>query len=128
MEKRFAEVLSIPELNAWSEVFEENEQMPGRQNKYQHMLDRTFLRPSPMRFSAHSRKKGLKISRTADLKHVLRIAHRNDHCAGQHASRPPRPMAGSHPARSENRRWETRPGWTRARTPDGKPDLSGVWQ
>jgi len=40
MEKRFAEVLSIPEANAWDEVFDEDEQMPGRQNKYQHMLDR----------------------------------------------------------------------------------------
>ena len=48
MEKRFAEVLSIPEPNAWSEVFDESEQMPGRQNKYQHMLDRTFLRPRDM--------------------------------------------------------------------------------
>jgi len=44
MEKRFAQVLSIPESDAWSEVFDEMEQMPGRQNKYQHMLDRTFLR------------------------------------------------------------------------------------
>ncbi len=49
MEKRFAEVLSIPEANAWNEVFDENEQMSGRQNKYQHMVvDRTFLRPRDM--------------------------------------------------------------------------------
>jgi hypothetical protein len=48
MEKRFAEVLQIPEKDAWNEVFDENEQMSGRQNKYQHMLDRTFLRPRDM--------------------------------------------------------------------------------
>ncbi len=48
MEKRFAEVLSISESNSWNEVFDESEQMSGRQNKYQHMLDRTFLRPRDM--------------------------------------------------------------------------------
>jgi hypothetical protein len=48
MEKRFAEVLSIPEEGAWERVFDETEQMSGRQSKYQHMLDRTFLRPRDM--------------------------------------------------------------------------------
>ena len=45
MQKRFAAVLEIKEKGAWEEVFDESEQMPSRQGKYQHMLDRTFLRP-----------------------------------------------------------------------------------
>ena len=48
MEKRFAEVLSIPEKGAWDRVFDEQEEMTGRQTKYRHMLDRTFLRPRDM--------------------------------------------------------------------------------
>ncbi len=48
MEKRFAEVVSIPEKNAWDQVFDEQEEMTGRQSKYRHMLDRTFLRPRDM--------------------------------------------------------------------------------
>jgi len=48
MQKRFALVLKIPEKDAWEKVFDEQEQMPGRQTKYQHMLDRTFLRPRDM--------------------------------------------------------------------------------
>jgi len=48
MQKRFAAVLGIEEAGAWDAVFDENEQMPGRQAKYQHMLDRTFLRPRDM--------------------------------------------------------------------------------
>jgi hypothetical protein len=48
MEKRFAEVLGIPEKNAWDKVFDEREEMTGRQSKYRHMLDRTFLRPRDM--------------------------------------------------------------------------------
>jgi len=48
MEKRFAEVLAISEQNAWDQVFDEQEEMTGRQTKYRHMLDRTFLRPRDM--------------------------------------------------------------------------------
>lgn len=48
MQKRFASVLEVPEEGAWEKVFDEQEQMPGRQAKYQHMLDRTFLRPRDM--------------------------------------------------------------------------------
>jgi hypothetical protein len=48
MEKRFAEVLSVGEANAWNQVFDEEEEMTGRQTKYRHMLDRTFLRPRDM--------------------------------------------------------------------------------
>lgn len=48
MEKRFAAVLKIEERSAWNAVFNEEEQMPGRQSKYQHMIDRTFLRPRDM--------------------------------------------------------------------------------
>jgi len=48
MQKRFATVLNIEETNAWDTIFNESEQMPGRQSKYQHMIDRTFLRPRDM--------------------------------------------------------------------------------
>jgi hypothetical protein len=48
MERRFAAVLGVDQKGAWERVFDENEQMPGRQAKYQHMLDRTFLRPRDM--------------------------------------------------------------------------------
>jgi len=48
MEKRFSAVLKIPEEKSWELVFDEGEQMPGRQSKYQHMIDRTFLRPRDM--------------------------------------------------------------------------------
>jgi hypothetical protein len=47
MEKRFSVALSIPEQGAWDAVFDTAE-MRGRQAKYQHMLDRTFLRPRDM--------------------------------------------------------------------------------
>jgi len=45
MEKRFATVLEIDEAGAWQRVFDETEKMTGKQTKYQHMVDRTFLRP-----------------------------------------------------------------------------------
>lgn len=45
MNKRFAAVLGIPEETAWASVFDEEKEMPGRQTKYKHILDRTFLRP-----------------------------------------------------------------------------------
>ena len=48
MQKRFSTVLGIDEDDAWEQLFDEGEQMPGRQSKYQHMLDRTFLRPRDM--------------------------------------------------------------------------------
>ncbi|HWW96588.1 MAG TPA: hypothetical protein VNY74_02785 [Edaphobacter sp.] len=48
MEKRLAVVLEVPEEGAWEKAFDEDEKMTGRQNKYQHMLDRTFLRPRDM--------------------------------------------------------------------------------
>lgn len=48
MQKRFSSVFEIQETGAWENVFDEQEQMPGRQTKYQHMLDRTFLRPRDM--------------------------------------------------------------------------------
>ena len=50
MEKRFTTLLqSAPEERVpWHDVFDEAAQMPGRQSKYQHMLDRTFLRPRDM--------------------------------------------------------------------------------
>jgi hypothetical protein len=48
MEKRLAAVLEIDEAGAWEKAFDEDEKMTGRQSKYQHMLDRTFLRPRDM--------------------------------------------------------------------------------
>lgn len=50
MEKRFQAVLE-PETEKsvlWSDVFDEEQEMPGRQTKYQHILDRTYLRPRDM--------------------------------------------------------------------------------
>lgn len=43
MEKRFRVVLG--ESPRWEQVFDETKEMPGRQTKYQHILDRTYLRP-----------------------------------------------------------------------------------
>jgi hypothetical protein len=45
MEKRFHQTLGIPELGAWETVFDETKEMTGHQTKYNHILDRTFLRP-----------------------------------------------------------------------------------
>ncbi|MGU3657837.1 P-loop ATPase, Sll1717 family [Methylobacterium fujisawaense] len=45
MAKRFSKVLGVREEDAWDTVFDEEAQMPGRQTKYQYMLDRTFKRP-----------------------------------------------------------------------------------
>lgn len=45
MEKRFAEVLEISQGGAWAAVFDEDQEMRGRQTKYQHILGRTFRRP-----------------------------------------------------------------------------------
>lgn len=46
LERRFAVTLGAdsPTL-AWEKVFDEGHEMPGRQSKYKHMLDRTFRRP-----------------------------------------------------------------------------------
>lgn len=48
MEKRFATVLAIPEKDSWDTVFDETEKMTGKQSKYHHIIDRTFLRPRDM--------------------------------------------------------------------------------
>lgn len=45
MEKRISLLFDIPETGAWDRVFDEAQEMRGRQSKYQHMIDRTFLRP-----------------------------------------------------------------------------------
>lgn len=45
MNKRLSKVLNVPEIEAWEQTFNEDQQMPGRQNKYQYILDRTFKRP-----------------------------------------------------------------------------------
>jgi hypothetical protein len=46
MEKRF-NVLLGEEVDKiiWEDVFDESKEMPGHQKKYQHILDRTYLRP-----------------------------------------------------------------------------------
>jgi hypothetical protein len=43
MEKRFKVVLG--NSPTWNDVFDESKEMPGHQTKYQHILDRTYLRP-----------------------------------------------------------------------------------
>lgn len=50
MEKRFQLVLGDENTAkiSWAEVFDEEQEMPGRQSKYQHILDRTYLRPRDM--------------------------------------------------------------------------------
>ncbi|SPE44944.1 conserved hypothetical protein [Candidatus Sulfotelmatobacter sp. SbA7] len=47
MERRFSIVLGdkdSPEIG-WNDVFNEDREMPGHQTKYEHMRDRTYLRP-----------------------------------------------------------------------------------
>jgi hypothetical protein len=48
MERRFGEVAGLEGDIAWSDVFDESREMPGRQTKYAHICDRTFLRPRDM--------------------------------------------------------------------------------
>lgn len=48
MERRFGEVLSGSGSVPWTDVFDETREMPGRQTKYAHIRDRTFLRPRDM--------------------------------------------------------------------------------
>ncbi len=43
MEKRFR--VALGGNPAWDDVFDETKEMPGHQSKYQHILDRTYLRP-----------------------------------------------------------------------------------
>ena len=46
MEKRFRALLSEDSSEVtWEKVFNEGQEMSGHQRKYQHVLDRTFLRP-----------------------------------------------------------------------------------
>ena len=47
MENRFTALLKDEndELVKWENVFDETKKMTGRQEKYQHIIDRTFLRP-----------------------------------------------------------------------------------
>ena len=47
MEKRFQRLLaeSDSEIVRWEDIFDETIQMTGHQSKYQHLLDRTYLRP-----------------------------------------------------------------------------------
>jgi len=48
MEERFGAVLAMQPEGSWPEVFDETQEMPGRQTKYQHIRDRTFRRPRDM--------------------------------------------------------------------------------
>lgn len=49
MERRFGQVLDGDgETQAWETVFNEEREMPSRQTKYKHIVDRTFLRPRDM--------------------------------------------------------------------------------
>ena len=45
MARRFAKILNLEVEKAWDEVFNEGQQMPSRQSKFQHIIDRTFKRP-----------------------------------------------------------------------------------
>lgn len=46
LERRFAIAMDADDaLVPWEKVFDEDHEMPGRQSKYKHMLDRTFRRP-----------------------------------------------------------------------------------
>lgn len=47
MEKRFSKLLGTNEFPsvAWEDVFDETQEMTGHQKKYQHIIDRTYLRP-----------------------------------------------------------------------------------
>lgn len=45
LERRFAVALETEGPCTWDTVFNEAHEMPGRQTKYKHMLDRTFRRP-----------------------------------------------------------------------------------
>ncbi len=47
MEKRFRKVLrdDDSEVIRWEDVFDETKEMTGHQKKYQHIIDRTYLRP-----------------------------------------------------------------------------------
>jgi hypothetical protein len=50
MEKRFSILLCDEQqpIIAWSDVFDETREMPGHQTKYDHIRDRTYLRPRDM--------------------------------------------------------------------------------
>lgn len=50
MERRFSIVLGdgVNRELCWSDVFNEEREMPGHQTKYEHMRDRTYLRPRDM--------------------------------------------------------------------------------
>lgn len=44
MDRRFQSAFNDPSIS-WNDVFDESEEMPGRQTKYAHICDRTLLRP-----------------------------------------------------------------------------------
>jgi hypothetical protein len=50
MERRFSILLNDEDTTEvlWRDVFNENREMPGHQTKYDHMRDRTYLRPRDM--------------------------------------------------------------------------------
>lgn len=48
MERRFSKKLESSEPNSWEIVFNETQQMSGKQAKYQNIIDRTMLRPRDM--------------------------------------------------------------------------------
>jgi hypothetical protein len=45
MAKRISNVMEVPVASAWESVFNEEQRMRGYQSKYQHIVDRTMLRP-----------------------------------------------------------------------------------
>lgn len=45
LESRFGVALELVDSHPWASVFDDEHDMPGRQPKYRHILDRTFRRP-----------------------------------------------------------------------------------
>jgi hypothetical protein len=48
MERRLGKVLDIPFDKSWEVAFDETKEMTGHQTKYQHIVDRTMMRPRDM--------------------------------------------------------------------------------
>jgi hypothetical protein len=70
MEKRFDVVLGSrrKESISWEHVFDEEREMPGRQSKYRHITDRTYLRPRDIIKFCNTILKQYKARRAADPK------------------------------------------------------------
>jgi len=69
MEKRFTARLAESDARVkWDQVFNEEREMAGHQTKYQHLLDRTYLRPRDMIRFCNSVLKHYKVRKEKDPK------------------------------------------------------------